>query len=437
MQDTKRLYRSFPVADFQQIKWQMLNWCNRFNICVLLDNHQYRLPGQQYECLAACGTAASLAATAGNALEQLQQFTDAQQGDWCFGHLAYDLKQETEGVPSRHANRTGFTDLHFFCPQTVLQLSQSELQIGVLQGQPEDVWQQIQQQPAVENSNTAPLVLQERVRRPQYLQAVEAIRSHILRGDCYELNYCMEFFAENQQVNPTALYRSLTSVSPNPFAAFYRVADSYLLCASPERYLKKTGSRLLSQPIKGTRARNLHEAAADAELRHQLQQNSKERSENVMVVDLVRNDLSRVCEPGSVAATELFGIYSFPQVHQMISTVEGTLQAGVSFTDIIRATFPMGSMTGAPKRRVMELVEQYESSRRGLYSGAVGYISPEGDFDFNVVIRSIIYHAATGYVSYHVGSGITWYAQPEAEYEECLLKAAAMNAVLQGGATGK
>lgn len=437
MHDIQRQYRSFPVTDFQQIKWQMLNWCNLFNICILLDSHQYRLPGQQYECLAACGVNASVSANAGTALEQLQHFLEAQQGDWCFGHLAYDLKQEIEGLHTKHDNPVGFPDLHFFRPQTVLQLSNTELNIGVLQGAPENVWQEILETPVVQISNTVPLVLQERVIRSEYLQAVEAIRSHILRGDCYELNYCMEFFAENQQVNPTALYRSLTSVSPNPFAAFYRVADSYLLCASPERYLKKTGNRLLSQPIKGTRARNLHEAAADAELRHQLQQNSKERSENVMVVDLVRNDLSRVCEPGSVAATELFGIYSFPQVHQMISTVEGTLQAGVSFTDIIRATFPMGSMTGAPKRRVMELVEQYESSRRGLYSGAVGYISPEGDFDFNVVIRSIIYHAATGYLSYHVGSGITWYAQPEAEYEECLLKAAAMNAVLQGGATGK
>lgn len=433
MHDTQRQYRSFPVTDFQQIKWQMLNWCNRFNICVLLDNHQYRLPGQQYECLAACGVAASVSANAGTALEQLQHFLQAQQGDWCFGHLAYDLKQEIEGVHTKHDNPVGFSDLHFFRPQTVLQLSNTALKIGVLQGTPESVWDEILQSPVVQISNTVPLILQERVNRSGYLQAVEAIRSHILRGDCYELNYCIEFFAEAVALQPTALYRSLTAVSPNPFAAFYRVNDSYLLCASPERYLKKNGNRILSQPIKGTRPRNLQQPAVDAELRQQLQQNSKERSENVMVVDLVRNDLSRVCEAGSVAATELFGIYSFPQVHQMISTVEGRIRPDTSFTDIIRATFPMGSMTGAPKRRVLELIDAYESSRRGIYSGAVGYISPDGDFDFNVVIRSIFYNQASGYLSYQVGSGITWYANPEAEYEECLLKAAAMHAVLQGG----
>ncbi|MFN4286534.1 MAG: anthranilate synthase component I family protein [Lacibacter sp.] len=431
MHDTPRLYRSYAIEDFEKIKRQMLNWCNRFNICVLLDTHQYQLPGRRYECLAACGAAAAVAATAGTALDQLQRFLDAHRGDWCFGHLAYDLKQETEGAPTRHANPVGFADLHFFRPQVVLQLSTTRLTIGVLAGNPDDVWQQLVQTSDAVFDNATPLQLQQRVSKEAYLQNVDAIRGHILRGDCYELNYCMEFFAEGVQRNPVALYRALTAVSPTPFAAFYRVHHSYLLCASPERYLKKTGNQLVSQPIKGTRPRNLQQASADAALRRQLQQNSKERSENVMVVDLVRNDLSRICEPGSVAATELFGIYSFPQVHQMISTVEGRLRPDVTFTDIIRATFPMGSMTGAPKRRVMELIDRYESSRRGIYSGAVGYISPEGDFDLNVVIRSMVYNTQTGYLSYHVGSGITWYAQPEAEYDECLLKASALQVVLQ------
>lgn len=150
-----------------------------------------------------------------------------------------------------------------------------------------------------------------------------------------------------------------------------------------------------------------------------------------MVVDLVRNDLSRVCEEGSVKVDELFGVYSFPQVHQMISTVSGQVREDLTFADLIRATFPMGSMTGAPKKRVMELIREYENSRRGIFSGALGYISPAGDFDFNVVIRSIMYNAGSGYLSFQAGSGITWYSDPEKEWEECLLKASAIEAVLR------
>jgi para-aminobenzoate synthetase component 1 len=262
------------------------------------------------------------------------------------------------------------------------------------------------------------------------MDAIETIRKHILRGDCYELNYCMEFFAEDVKLDPLYCYQSLTTISPNPFSAFYKVNNSYLLCASPERFLRKEENKLISQPIKGTIKRNTTDAADDELLKQQLYKSEKDRSENVMVVDLVRNDLSRVCKEGSVQVDELFGIYSFPQLYQMISTISGEVNETLSFTDVLCATFPMGSMTGAPKRKVMQLIEQYEQSRRGLFSGAVGYISPTDDFDFNVVIRSIFYNAATNYLSYMVGSGITYYSNAEQEYEECLLKADAIRKVL-------
>jgi para-aminobenzoate synthetase component 1 len=142
-----------------------------------------------------------------------------------------------------------------------------------------------------------------------------------------------------------------------------------------------------------------------------------------MVVDLVRNDLARICQPGSVRVAELFGIYAFPQVFQMISTIEGEMRPGLHWADAILNCFPMGSMTGAPKHRVTQLIAQYERSRRGLFSGAVGYVTPDGDFDFNVVIRSLFYNQQSHYLSYLVGSGITWYSDPQAEYEECLVKA--------------
>ncbi len=407
----------------------MLNGCNRFNICAFLDNHQYRLPGQHYECVAAYGAVHMIKAVEGDALPALQAFVD-QQDDWCFGHLSYDLKNEIYGLQTLQPNHIGFPDLCFFVPQYVVVLREQEVSIGSLENDHEAFWNALQQ---AETTTLAPqpaIRLMERVSRAHYLETIKQIRQHIRRGDCYELNYCMEFFAESVRVDPLHLYRSLTTVSPNPFSAYYKIESSSLVCASPERFLSKEGDRLFSQPIKGTLHRHHENALEDERLKQQLFSSSKERSENVMVVDLVRNDLSRVCREGTVRVEELFGIYSFPQVHQMISGISGTLKPGTSFTEIIRALFPMGSMTGAPKQRVLELIDRYEQSRRGIFSGAVGYLKPNGDFDFNVVIRSMMYNAQSGYLSYLVGSGITFYSDAAAEYEECVLKAEAMRAVL-------
>lgn len=409
----------------------MLSWCNnRFNICSFLDNHHYRLPGNSYECLVGCGEISILQLNAGTALEQLQQWLQQYAGEWRFGHLGYDLKSEIDNLPSLHENKTGFTDLCFFIPQYVLQLSETELKIGSVANDQDEVFTAIKAHTLPNGEVKQALQIQERISKQQYIDAIETIRKHILRGDCYELNYCMEFFAADAQLDPLYCYQSLTTISPNPFSAFYKVNNSYLLCASPERFLRKEGTKLISQPIKGTIRRNNADAAADDVLKQQLYKSEKDRSENVMVVDLVRNDLSRICKEGSVQVDELFGIYSFPQLYQMISTISGEVNDALTFTDVLRATFPMGSMTGAPKRKVMQLIEEYEQSRRGLFSGAVGYIAPNGDFDFNVVIRSIFYNAASNYLSYMVGSGITFYSNAAEEYEECLLKADAIRKVL-------
>ena len=186
----------------------------------------------------------------------------------------------------------------------------------------------------------------------------------------------------------------------------------------------------MSQPIKGTspRSENPFQDKANIEyLKHSL----KERSENIMITDLVRNDLSKVATRGSVKVDELCGVYSFRQVHQMISTISAEMRPDKNWIDTVKATFPMGSMTGAPKVRAMQLIEKYEATKRGLYSGSVGYVSPDGDFDFNVVIRSILFNRKKGHLSYMVGSAITALANPEQEYEECLVKAAAIREVLQ------
>lgn len=407
----------------------MLNWASQFNICCFLDDHHYALPPHTYECLLGAGALHTLETNAGNAFEQLKKFADTHN-DWLFGHLAYDLKNETEQLSSSHFDGIGFADLLFFVPQVVIQLQQTSITISCKGMQPADVFNSICNTAVADDVQHNIANIQSRFNRDEYLQAVRALQKHILRGDCYEINFCQEFFAEDCIIHPLSVYKALTDISPNPFTAFYKSNDKYLLCASPERYLKKSGSHIISQPIKGTWDRNKNDALIDEQKKQELLHSVKDRAENVMIVDLVRNDLSRICEESSVKVDELFGVYTFPQVHQMISTISGKLKTGLHWVDAIKATFPMGSMTGAPKKRVMELIEQYERTKRGVFSGTVGYVNPQGDFDFNVVIRSILYNAPDKYLSYQAGSGITFYSDAEKEFEECLLKAAAIKKVL-------
>ena len=283
----------------------------------------------------------------------------------------------------------------------------------------------------IETSNQKICTLKQRISKENYLANIEKIKNHILEGDVYELNYCMEFFDDKANINPTEIYQKLKAKSPVPFGAYLKYFDQYLICASPERFICKKNNQLISQPIKGTVKRNLLDEEKDNELKASLLNSEKERAENLMIVDLVRNDLAHSSKTGSVKVDELFGIYSFQQVHQMISTVSSTINENINPIDAIKNAFPMGSMTGAPKVMAMELIEQYEQTKRGLYSGAVGYFTPEGNFDFNVVIRSIQYNKANHYLNIMVGGAITFDSIAEQEYEECLLKAQATMQSLQ------
>lgn len=422
---------SFPVEDFNIFKIQMLNWVNRFSIFCLLDNRHYDFNKPAFECLLAAGSKAHIEMQAGKAFDALRSFYAANTSEWLFGHLGYDLKNETEKLSSNNADGIGFSDLHFFVPEIVLELNAKEVAI-YCEEDAQSIYDSILSCSAAVTENTQTSVaVQHKINRDDYIGIIEKLRQHILRGDCYEINFCQEFFATDAAIDPLYIYQRLTQLSPNPFSVFYKLNSRYCLCASPERYLKKEGDKIISQPIKGTSKRNLENAAADAKARNYLIESEKEKAENVMVVDLVRNDLSRICKPGTVQVDELFGVYSFPQVHQMISTVSGDLEAGKNWIDCIEATFPMGSMTGAPKKKVMELIEEHEQTKRGLFSGAIGYIKPGGDFDFNVVIRSILYNATEKYLSFQAGGGITYNSNPALEYEESLLKVRAMMKVLE------
>ena len=421
---------SFRVDNFTDFKIQMLNWVNRFNIFCFLDNQQYDFSAPVFECLLAAGCKKNIEVQSGKAFDTLQAFYATEKNEWLFGHFGYYLKNDTEQLHSGNFDGIGFSDLHFFVPEIVLRLNNSTVEI-FCEDDAAAVFNEILSFPImITPAKPVSATVQNRISKEHYTAIIENLRQHILRGDCYEINFCQEFFAEDVVLDPLFVYHRLTAISPNPFAVFYKVEDKYCLCASPERYLSKKGDRIFSQPIKGTSKRDLVNAAQDEAHKQYLLQSSKEKSENVMVVDLVRNDLSRICVPGSVKVDELFGLYSFPQVHQMISTVSGKLREELNWIDCIKATFPMGSMTGAPKKKVMELIEQYEQTRRGLFSGAIGYIDPDGDFDFNVVIRTLLYNDAARYLSFQTGGGITFYSNATAEYAESLLKAEVINSIL-------
>ena len=408
----------------------MLDWGNRFNICCFLDNHNYHLSHNSIECVLAAGVISKVESYAGNALNDLSSFI-SNANDWTFGHLSYDLKNEIEKVSSSHPDGIGFPDLFFFVPQYIVQLNESSITIGSTGNDHESLFAEISSiVPAQRKINAVSTHIGSRYSRQEYIDIVENLRQHIRRGDCYEINLCQEFYAEDVDIDPLSLYSSLSEASPNPFSGYYKIGDRYLACMSPERYLKKEDNRILSQPIKGTSGRVVDDPKLDSINITNLRSSEKERAENIMVVDLVRNDLSRICVEGTVVVDELCEIYTFPQVHQMISTISGILKKDVTLSDAIRATFPMGSMTGAPKKKVMELIERYERSKRGLFSGSIGYVRPDGDFDFNVVIRSVLYNAAARYLSFHTGSAITFSSDPATEYEECLLKAGAIKKAL-------
>ncbi len=412
----RMIFRPDNIRLFQQ---KALQWASMFEVCCCLDANRFTDRYTKFDMLIAAGVRDSITAGAGNAFEQLQQFRTRNPG-WCTGFLGYDLKNELEELSSGNPDDLHFPDLFFFAPRHLIIIRGQEAEIlsddaSVLADISRQLIDTIYDFPDVKISA--------RMSRETYLQKVNQIKQHIGRGDIYVTNFCQEFYATEADINPLMVYRRLNEISPNPFSCFFKYYRQYIIGASPERYLARRGNQLISQPIKGTAARN---PADDENIKQQLHRHPKERQENVMIVDLVRNDLTRCAEPGSVTVQELFGIYSFEQVHQMISTVTGTLNRRLTAVDALSATFPMGSMTGAPKLSAMQLMEQYEESRRGIYSGTVGYFDPQDDFDFNVVIRTLLYNAGNRYLSFHTGSAITYDAQAEQEYEECLLKAKAI-----------
>src|SRR5690554_657691 len=357
--------------------------------------------------------------------------------DWIFGYLSYDLKNAIEDLKSENFDGLQFPELYFFQPKKLFLIKGDSVEIcylNIVSDELENDLNAISQFELVEDKEQNNLlndsVIKPRISKTDYLAKVNIMLEHIHRGDIYEANFCQEFYTENTEINPLETYQKLNSISKPPFATFIKLNDKYLLSASPERYLKKTGNKIISQPIKGT-AKRSKDGVEDKCLKEQLAIDEKERSENIMIVDLVRNDLSKTAKKGTVKVEELCQVYTFPQVHQMISTISSEIEETEHPVHVLESTFPMGSMTGAPKISAMKIIETLEETKRGVYSGAVGYFTPHSDFDFNVVIRSILYNETNQYVSFSVGSAITAKSKPLKEYEECLIKAKAMREVLE------
>lgn len=432
----KRTLKIVDISDSSRLKTQLLAWSQNYEEILWLDSNDFMgAKYSSYDAILAVEAFTSIVTSYDGAFDKLEEYQQLTK-DWIFGYLSYDLKNDTERLVSKNEDHLGFPDLHFFQPKKLFLLKGNTLQMQYLPmvaDEMEKDLKAIHYKVQTASTNCAvgdTIAIKLKIHKEAYKERVRAMLEHIYRGDIYEANLCQEFYAHGI-IDPLETYKRLNTISQPPFATYLKLDDRYVLSASPERYLKKTGYTIISQPIKGT-ARRSEDGLEDVAFAKALSQDSKERSENVMIVDLVRNDLSRTAKKGSVQVAELCGLYAFKQVHQMVSTITSEIGAGTSPVDVIRSTYPMGSMTGAPKVRAMEIIEALEKSKRGLYSGAVGYFTPEGDFDFNVVIRSILYNEERSYISYSVGGAITANSDPDKEYEECLLKAKAMRAVLEG-----
>jgi len=418
------------ISDTSLFKSQLLTWAQQFREVVFLDSNDYPQKYSNYDCILAVDAFTSINTDYYNGFEDLKQYQQISK-DWIFGYLSYDLKNDTEVLNSSNFDGLQFPDLFFFQPKKLFLLKNNQLEIQYLNccdDEVEEDFELILETKISINSNSNSIDIQQRISKDFYLDKVTKMLDYINKGDIYEANFCMEFYAETT-INPLEKYFSLNDISKPPFATFLKNNTHFLLSASPERYLKKENNKIISQPIKGTSKRYL-DNNEDEISKNILASDPKERSENIMITDLVRNDLSRTAIKGSVEVEELCGIYSFLQVHQMISTITSIIDDQYSALDVIKNSFPMGSMTGAPKISAMNIIEELEETKRGLYSGSVGYFTPNSDFDFNVVIRSILYNSTNNYVSFSVGSAITALSIPELEYEECLLKAEAMIKVL-------
>ncbi|MCX7548372.1 aminodeoxychorismate synthase component I [Xanthomarina sp. F1114] len=414
-------------------KRQLLTWSQQFHEVIWMDSNGYHQTHSNFDAILAVDAMTCIQTDDYESFLKLKEYQSTTK-DWLFGYLSYDLKNTVEDLKSQNFDGLEFPELYFFQPKKLFLFKDDIVEVTYL-NMVSDEWENdlleiVGTENSSQNKKAKTFNIKSRIPKNEYLTKVNSLLEHIHRGNIYEANFCHEYYAENATIDPLEIYKKLNNISKPPFATYLKLGDKYVLSASPERYLMKTGSKIISQPIKGTAKRSTN-IDGDKKLKEQLALDDKERSENIMIVDLVRNDLSKTASKGSVQVEELCQVYTFPQVHQMISTITSEIEDTTGPIEVIETTFPMGSMTGAPKISAMKIIEDLEVTKRGIYSGAVGYFTPNNDFDFNVIIRSILYNKTKKYLSFSVGSAITAKSEPLKEYEECLIKAKAMHEVLE------
>ena len=434
----KRRSKKILLQETGNFKDKLLLWAQQFKEVIWLDSnteiseedqvsHKY----SNFDAVLAVGAEKKLQCNYKGAFDKLKSFY-SETNDYLFGYLGYDLKNDIEELESNNFDGLDFSDLYFYQPKKIFFIRDQTIEIAYLNKYGSEIEKDLEEIKSYKETLhhlPSPIPINQRISKADYFHKLNDILEHIHRGDIYEVNFCQEFYADNSSIDPLNVYLRLNAISSPPFATFLKINNQFLLSASPERFIKKQGNQIISQPIKGT-ARRLFNKEEDKKIANELRQDPKERAENIMIVDLVRNDLSKTALKGSVKVEELCEVYSFKQVHQLISTLVATIDEQTNAIDVVKSLFPMGSMTGAPKISAMKIIEEQEETKRSLYSGAVGYFTPNNDFDFNVVIRSILYNQNNRYVSFSVGGAITSQSIIENEYEECLLKAKAMKNAL-------
>jgi para-aminobenzoate synthetase component 1 len=426
------VYSIPDIITLSEFKNKILAWSSSFEYLFFLDNNEHKnATYHRYESVLGVGlNAEKVTENLFSDLNHLNDFLkNDKKGEWILGFLSYELKNQIENLDSENIDFIGFPAISFFIPEHLIIIQEDLKSVEIISEKADNIWKEIFEIEILKVLDHDKIELKSRFTKKEYIDTVEQIKNHIIEGDVYEINFCQEFYHENLSIDPLSVFLKLNKISPAPYASFVKMKDYYLICSSPERFLYKEASKIVSEPIKGTIRRSCN-IEDDKILKQELLNSEKDRAENVMIVDLVRNDFSKCSQTGSVKVEELFGIYSFAQVHQMVSSITAELKDNTSFKEIIESTFPMGSMTGAPKIMSMKIIDQLERNQRGLFSGSVGYINANGDFDFNVVIRSILYNQKTNYLSIQVGSAIVYDSDAEKEYEECLLKARAMKMAL-------
>ena len=414
-----RKEKVFKVENINDFKDKLLFFSKSKENVILLDSNSKK---NDYEFIFSYGKISELKSF-DNSLDKLDNYIK-QVDDWIFGFISYDLKEEIEGFNSNNLKYFDVPNLSFFQPSIIWVFDGVELKALYFdEKELFDVWNEINKiHISCDSIESNPNVeLKGRLSKEEYIKKIKNIKKRIKMGDTYELNFCFDFFNDNTKINPENTFKKLNKLTESPMSVYYKDKYFHILSSSPERFIKRNKKTIISQPIKGTkkRGKNIDE---DVFLINSLKNSIKEKSENHMIVDLVRNDFSRIAKKGSVKVTELSKINTYKNIHQMVSTIEAQIENDMFFSTILKSTFPMGSMTGAPKIKTMKIIDELEETSRGIYSGAIGYIDPNKNFDFNVVIRTIIYDDKLSKISVNVGSGITFKSDPKDEYEECLTK---------------